>query len=61
MIFQNNDIKRIDMIFTSEDWQAMLDDMTELYGEFGIESAMNSPTGIDSTIPEGQVWIPPGE
>ncbi|SLM31692.1 Putative spore coat assembly protein (modular protein) [Desulfamplus magnetovallimortis] len=46
MVFSNSEVKRIDITFTPEDWQAMLDDMTELYGEFGTQNSNNSPGNL---------------
>ena len=43
-VFDNSTIKRIDIVITEENWQAMLDDMTALYGEFG-SSAQGPPGG----------------
>ena len=31
----NNTVRRLDIVFNSDDWQMMLDDMTEIYGPFG--------------------------
>ena len=35
VVFAQDVVKRIDLIIKPRDWQAMLDDMTELAGEFG--------------------------
>lgn len=34
-IFEDNAIKRLDIVITEARWQSMLDDMTSLYGTFG--------------------------
>lgn len=34
-VFAQNEVKRLDITITPSDWQAMLDDMSALYGEFG--------------------------
>ncbi len=34
-VFAQNEVKRLDITITPSDWQAMLDDMSTLYGEFG--------------------------
>lgn len=34
-VFEDNTVKRLDIIITSARWQSMLDDMTGLYGAFG--------------------------
>jgi len=35
VVFPEGKVSRLDITITPEDWQAMQDDMTELYGEFG--------------------------
>ena len=35
VVFQQGVVLRLDLTIDSADWQAMLDDMTDLYGEFG--------------------------
>ncbi len=35
-IFDDNAVKRLDIVITAERWQSMLDDMTALYGAFGV-------------------------
>jgi hypothetical protein len=34
-VFEDEAVKRIDIVFTEERWQSMLDDMTDTYGTFG--------------------------
>lgn len=34
-VFEDQSVKRIDIVITEERWQTMLDDMTETYGAFG--------------------------
>ncbi len=34
-VFDNNAVKRLDFVISAENWQVMLDDMTDLYGPFG--------------------------
>jgi spore coat protein H len=36
-VFDNTQVKRLDIVITSERWQTMLDDMTEKYGVFGSQ------------------------
>ena len=43
-VFGDNAVKRIDIIITETRWQNMLDDMTAIYGAFGVSS---SPSGGD--------------
>ncbi|WP_323787989.1 CotH kinase family protein [Psychroserpens sp.] len=38
-VFQDNTVKRIDIVITEARWQSMLDDMTETYGAFGVGGA----------------------
>ncbi|MFT5914606.1 MAG: spore coat protein H [Bacteroidia bacterium] len=33
-VFEDNTVKRLDIVITSTRWQSMLDDMTSLYGDF---------------------------
>lgn len=51
-VFEDNTIKRIDIVISAERWQTMLDDMTDLYGEFGTGGGM--PLDID----EDPVFVP---
>ena len=37
-VFDDTQIKRLDMVITAERWQSMLDDMTATYGEFGTRA-----------------------
>lgn len=46
-VFDNNEVKRFDFVVTPERWQAMLDNMTELYGEFGQRSSTPGLSDID--------------
>ncbi|MBF0101627.1 MAG: CotH kinase family protein [Desulfobacterales bacterium] len=55
VVFPDNEVNRIDLQFASEDWQAMLDNMTELYGEFGKRDQMQ-PDGENM----GPVQMPAG-
>lgn len=34
-VFEDEAVKRLDIVITEERWQSMLDDMTSLYGSFG--------------------------
>lgn len=53
-VFDNSQVKRFDFVVTAERWQSMLDDMTDLYGEFGQRS---SGTGL-SDIDENPIFVP---
>ncbi len=55
IVFPQDEVKRLDIVITPTDWLAMLDDMTELYGEAGARKDERMPPG-DGEIPEG--WGP---
>ncbi|WP_458629285.1 CotH kinase family protein [Winogradskyella sp. PC D3.3] len=38
-VFEDNTVKRLDIVITEARWQTMLDDMTDLYGTFGTSSS----------------------
>lgn len=59
MVFPENEVKRIDLTFTASDWQAMLDDMTGLYGEFG-SGGTTGPGGMGPTGPPNAGGAAPG-
>jgi len=52
-VFDDTQVKRFDFVVTPERWQAMLDDMTATYGEFGRRGG---PGLIDST--EDRIFVP---
>ncbi|UXX79193.1 CotH kinase family protein [Reichenbachiella carrageenanivorans] len=41
-VFEDDAVKRLDIVITPARWQAMLDDMTSLYGTFGTHSNHSS-------------------
>jgi spore coat protein CotH len=45
VVFPEEKVQRIDIKISSENWQKMLDNMTELYGEFGNDTQIPMPTG----------------
>lgn len=51
-VFEDNAVKRIDIVITAARWQAMLDDMTSLYGNFGTGG------GGASFSDENPVFVP---
>lgn len=61
-VFEDNAVKRIDIVITSTRWQTMLDDMTSLYGTFGSGGGGNSfsdenPIFVPSEVfYEGKEW-----
>lgn len=55
LLFDHNDVLRLDIVIAPADWQAMLDDMTEKFGRFGT-------VGIGSaSITPGEFWKVGGE
>ena len=53
-MFEDNAVKRIDIVITEARWQSMLDDMTETYGAFG--SGGSGPGLIDTD--EDPIFVP---
>ncbi len=51
-VFEDNTVKRIDIVITETRWQTMLDDMTALYGEFGSHGSQ--PSNFD----DNPVFVP---
>jgi spore coat protein CotH len=41
-VFDDNAVKRLDLVITADRWETMLDDMTSLYGTFGVGRGGNS-------------------
>jgi spore coat protein H len=52
VVFPQDDVNTITITIDSETWQAMQDNMTELYGEFGTRSGGSGAPG-DGERPEG--------
>ncbi|MGY0391158.1 CotH kinase family protein [Bizionia sp. KMM 8389] len=66
-VFEDNTVKRLDIVITEERWQSMLDNMTELYGPFGGSNTggpgQGGPGGpIDSgnttDVDEDPIFVP---
>ena len=53
-VFADTQMKRFDFVITEERWQSMLDDMTNIYGEFGQRT--NSQGLIDTD--EDPIFVP---
>ena len=53
-VFNDTQVKRLDIVITSERWQAMLDDMTNLYGPFGMINGF----GGNLTETDDPVFVP---
>ncbi|REG87323.1 CotH kinase family protein [Winogradskyella sediminis] len=51
-VFEDNTVKRIDIVIESSRWESMLDDMTDLYGTFG------SGNGSFSDDDEDPIFMP---
>ncbi len=70
VVFSQDEVNRLDITISPENWQVMLDDMTSLYGEFGANPSgsgtrqggprgQNQPSAGKMPPTEGQT--PPGE
>ena len=57
-VFDDTEVKRLDIVITSTNWQSMLDNMTELYGTFGNTTSSTTPTS-PTTPPTGAPSGPP--
>ncbi|WP_246124546.1 hypothetical protein [Bizionia gelidisalsuginis] len=44
-VFEDNAVKRLDIVITEARWQSMLDNMTNLYGAFGATGQGGPPGG----------------
>nr|WP_321223086.1 CotH kinase family protein [uncultured Psychroserpens sp.] len=53
-VFEDNAVKRLDIVITEARWQNMLDDMTDLYGAFGVGG---QPGGLTETD-ENPIFVP---
>ncbi|GAL64018.1 CotH kinase family protein [Algibacter lectus] len=52
-VFEDGTVKRLDIVITEERWEAMLDDMTNLYGTFGSRGG-----GSSGFSDEDPVFVP---
>jgi hypothetical protein len=58
-VFEDNTVKRIDIVITANRWQNMLDDMTDTYGIFGAgPGAGGGPGGGLVTSDENPIFVP---
>ena len=55
-VFADNTVKRIDIVITAERWQTMLDDMTDLYGDFGAGGGMPGDFAEDPVFVPAEVF-----
>jgi len=53
-LFEDNTVKRLDIVITEDRWQSMLDDMTGIYGEFGVGGG----AGGGSFSDEDPIFVP---
>lgn len=49
-VFEDNEVKRLDIVITEDRWQSMLDDMTDLYGLFGAGEQRGGLAETDNPI-----------
>jgi hypothetical protein len=56
-VFEDNTVKRLDIVITEERWKSMLDDMTILYGEFGA-TGQGGPGGGLTQTDEDPIFVP---
>lgn len=56
-VFDNTVVKRMDLVVTEENWQTMLDDMTDLYGSFGSGPGGGPGGGLDEGS-ENPIFVP---
>lgn len=55
-VFDNAQVKRFDFVISEENWEAMLNDMTDIYGTFGRSSS--GPGGTSSFSDEDPIFVP---
>lgn len=55
-VFEDNAVKRLDIVVTEARWQSMLDDMTNLYGTFG--AGAGGPGGGLTETDEDPIFVP---
>ncbi|OBX24441.1 spore coat protein [Bizionia sp. APA-3] len=58
-VFEDNTVKRLDIVITEARWQNMLDNMTELYGPFGGSvGGPGGPGGGTTDVDENPIFVP---
>jgi len=55
-VFSNTEVKRLDFVISANNWEAMLNDMTSLYGSFGASSGATA--GGTSFSDENPIFVP---
>lgn len=54
-VFDDNTVKKLEIVITEARWQSMLEDMTETYGAFGAGAATTT-----MNTKEGSIFVPAG-
>lgn len=57
-VFEDNAVKRLDIVITETRWQSMLDNMTDLYGTFGSSSGGPGGAGGLAEVGENPIFVP---
>ncbi|GAA0877189.1 hypothetical protein GCM10009119_01570 [Algoriphagus jejuensis] len=55
-VFQDNTVKRIDLVITNARWKSMLSNMTSIYGPFGSRAGGNSFSSEDPSFVPAEVF-----
>ena len=55
-VFSNTEVKRFDFVISEENWEAMLNDMTSLYGTFGRQGGGSNFADEDPIFVPGSVF-----
>ncbi|QTA85654.1 CotH kinase family protein [Desulfonema magnum] len=55
-VFSDGQVRKIELIIDPADWQAMMDDMTDIYGEFGTDG--NQPPADNNQRPQQNDQFP---
>lgn len=58
LVFAEDVVQTLAIVIDPADWQAMLDDMTASYGEFGDGGMPPPPDGVIETSSENPIWAP---
>lgn len=55
-VFSDTEVKRLDFVISEDNWDAMLDDMTSIYGTFGQRGGGNNFSDEDPIFVPGSVF-----
>ena len=58
-VFDDSQVKRLDIVVSAQRWQSMLDDMTATYGTFGSTTTGGVDTGMQPNVGVTDMGIPP--